>query len=63
MIKDKADPRGLSEYAANIPIPTHGVKRVKTHRTTDAMGIMKPEEGDLVSKKWGMYPLIQVSHT
>ena len=41
----------------------YGVKLVKTNRTTEAMGIMKPEEGDLVSKTWGMYPLIQVSHT
>ena len=60
MIKDEADLRGLSGYAANIP--TFGVKLAKTSKTTEAMGIMKPGEGDLVSKKWGMYPLIQVNH-
>ena len=52
--------RGLSGYAANIP--TFGVKLAKTSKTTEAMDIMKPGEGDLVSKKWGMYPLIQVNH-
>jgi hypothetical protein len=60
MIKDEADLRGLGEYTANIH--TYGVKLVKTSKTTEAIGIMKQVEGDPVSKKWGMYPLIQVSH-
>ena len=61
MIKDHADLRGLTGYAPNIP--TFGVKLVKTCKTTEAMGLMRPVEGDLVSKKWGMYPLIQVQPT
>ena len=50
MIKDQADLRGLTGYAPNIP--TFGVKLVKTCKTTVAMGLMRPVEGDLVSKKW-----------
>jgi hypothetical protein len=52
MIKDAADLSGLTGYAPNIP--TFGVKLVQTCKTTEAMGLMRPVEGDLVSKKWGM---------
>ena len=48
----------MTEYAPNIP--TFGVKLVKKSKSNEAEGIMRPVEGDLVSKKWGMYPLIQV---
>jgi hypothetical protein len=58
MIKEEAEKRGLTEYAPNIP--TFGVKLVKKSKSNEAEGIMRPVEGDLVTKKWGMYPLIQV---
>ena len=36
---------------------------VKKSKTREAEGIMKPVEGELIAKKWGMYPLIQVQPT
>jgi hypothetical protein len=57
-IKEEAEWRGHTGYAPNIP--TFGVKLVKNCKTTEAMGIMRPVEGDLIAKKWGMCPLIQV---
>jgi hypothetical protein len=57
-IKEEAERWGLAGYAPNIP--TFGVKLVKKSKTTEAVGIMKPVEGDLIAKKWRMYPLIQV---
>ena len=60
-IKEEAERRGLTGYAPNIP--TFGIKLVKKNKTNEAEGIMKPVEGDMVAKKWGMYPLIQVLPT
>jgi hypothetical protein len=57
-IKEETEKRGLNEYAPNIP--TFGIKLVKKRKSNEAEGAMKPMEGDLVSKSWGMYPLIQV---
>ena len=60
-IKGEAESRGLTGYASNIP--TFSVKLVKKSKTNEAEGLMKPMEGDLVAKKWGMYPLLQVPPT
>ena len=57
-IKEETEKRGLNEFAPNIP--TFGIKLVKKRKSNEAEGAMKPMEGDLVSKSWGMYPLIQV---
>ena len=60
-IKGEAEKRGLTGYEANIP--TFGVKLLKKSKTNEAEGLMKPMEGDLISKSWGMYPLLQVNST
>jgi hypothetical protein len=60
-IKGEAENMGLTGYEANIP--TFGVKLLKKSKTTEAKGLMKPMEGDLISKSWGMYPLLQVKST
>ena len=57
-IKEQTEKRGLNEYAPNIP--TFGIKLVKKRKSNEAEGAMKPMEGDLISKSWGMYQLIQV---
>ena len=60
-IKSEAEKRGLTGYEANIP--TFAVKLLKKSKTNEAEGLMKPGEGDLISKSWGMYPLLQVKST
>jgi hypothetical protein len=60
-IKGEAESRGLTGYESNIP--TFSVKLVKKSKTNEAERLMKPMEGDLVAKKWGMYPLLQVPPT
>ena len=58
-IKQEAEKRGITEYAATIP--TLGVQLVAKHLTNKATGQMRPKEGDLIKKKWEIYTLILVS--
>ena len=55
-IKAEAEKRGLDEYSATIP--TLGVPLGPKQKSSQASARMCPAEGDLVSKKWGMYPLL-----
>ena len=57
-IKAEAEKRGLDEYSATIP--TLGVPLGPKQKSSQASARMCPAEGDLVSKKWGMYPLLLV---
>ena len=56
-IKAEAEKRGLDAYAASIP--TLGVQ-LGSKGTNPAPARMCPSEGEILSKKWGMYPLIMV---
>ena len=60
MVKAEAGKKGLKEHAANIP--ALGITLISGSLTNKTNGKMRPKKGDLVSKKWGMYPLILVSH-
>ena len=56
-IKAEAEKRGLDAYVASIP--TLGVQ-LGSKGNNPAQARMCPSEGEILSNKWGMYPLIMV---
>ena len=57
LIKAEAERRGLNAYAADIP--TLGIQ-LGSKENNPVQARMCPSEGEILSNKWGMYPLIMV---
>ena len=57
LIKAEAERRSLNAYVASIP--TLGIQ-LGSKENNPVQARMCPSEGEILSNKWGMYPLIMV---
>ena len=60
-VKKEAEKRGMNEY--DVRVPTLQVSLGTAQTGAQALLKMGPKEGSLVSKLWGMYPILLVGIT